>query len=247
MASTRPKTRKKHPKHPELAPVPAAAEPDEHAGPPPTDEQAEEQQAVAVLTQGERALAQATTVEAVKDIRDRAGAVKRWLRDRRHRIEDVNAVMRLKLMAERKLGALLAETDLHQGDLLRGSTLEPRAGVRLKELGIKKTESHRWQLLASIPKGLFEKHCKSVMAAGKELTAASLYQLAGERVKPETAARLGIEEAMRRLSTVLRTIIARWPEGEDAHDALVAHLRALAHEIETTGGVKSGPVGAGST
>ena len=51
-------------------------------------------------------------VEAVKDIRDRAGAVKRWLRDRRHRIEDVNAVMRLKLMAERKLGALLAETDL---------------------------------------------------------------------------------------------------------------------------------------
>src|SRR5439155_19599434 len=65
-------------------------------------------QAVAVLTQGERALAQATTVEAVKDIRDRAGAVKRWLRDRRHRIEDVNAVMRLKLMAERKLGALLA-------------------------------------------------------------------------------------------------------------------------------------------
>src|SRR5437867_538322 len=165
MASTRPKT----PKRPSSSPPPeTAAEPDEHAIPPPvTDEQAEEQeeQAVAVLTQGDRALAQATTVEDVQDVRERAEAARRMLRMRKRHIREVNAATYVKLKAERKLGLMLMEMDKHPGAATRlhdettARLHDETAPPKLADLGISKLESHRSQRLASIPEGLFHAHC----------------------------------------------------------------------------------------
>lgn len=46
--------------------------------------------------------------------------------------------------------------------------------TKLSELGIEKTQSHRWQRIASVPEDVFEAHVTETKDAKKELTSASV-------------------------------------------------------------------------
>lgn len=85
-------------------------------------------------------------------------------------LEAINHAAELKLRAERKLGEFLKEMPKHNGD--------PRLhdATRLSDLGIEKTQSHRWQRIASIPEPEFERHIVETVVK-KELTTAGMLKL----------------------------------------------------------------------
>ena len=85
----------------------------------------------------------------------------------------------IKLRAERKAGEMLAETELDKGGRPAENQSHDASSLpKLKELGIEKDQSSRWQNIASIPEETFEEHIKKVINSKKELTSVSVYNLA---------------------------------------------------------------------
>lgn len=123
------------------------------------------------------ALAEARSVDEVKDVRDRAEALRLYMKQAGHGLEMQNDVAEIKLRAERRAGELLGEMEKHPGaatPLHDGSALPPR----LQELGIGTTQSHRWQREASVPEAEFERHVAETKESGRELTSVGLLRLA---------------------------------------------------------------------
>src|SRR5262245_52619760 len=118
------------------------------------------------LTQFERIrrqLAEAVEVDEVKDVRDKAEALRLYLRQAGESMEMQNAVAEIKLRAERRAGELLAEMeknrgtagtgDANIGNSTGGHTMLPPVNDRptLADLGISKMQSSRWQQIAALP------------------------------------------------------------------------------------------------
>ncbi len=118
-----------------------------------------------------RALADARTIDEVKDVRDKAEALRLYMKQAGHGLEMQNDVAEIKLRAERRAGELLEESLQHGGD----PTLRD---VRLRDIGISEVQSHRWQAEASVPEEDFERHVTEVKSSGGELTSVGLLRLA---------------------------------------------------------------------
>ncbi len=119
------------------------------------------------------ALSQAKNLSDVLEIRDKAEAIRVYIKAAGEGLEVQNQAAEIKLRAERKAGELLAGMEKHNGD--------PRLhdATRLEELGINKTQSSRWQREASVPDEAFEKHIAECHEKGFELTQSGLLKLAG--------------------------------------------------------------------
>lgn len=128
-------------------------------------------------------LAKAENVDEVKDIRDKAEALRVYAKQAGYGLDVQNRVAELKLRAERKAGQLLGET-ARPGNpqLLHDASIGPR----LSELGIEPTQSHRWQLEASVPEDEFERYVVEMLAKpGAELTSIGLVRLAASLRLPK--------------------------------------------------------------
>lgn len=108
------------------------------------------------------AIDQAFEVDEVKDIRDKALALEAYSRQARN-TEAERRACEIRLRAERKAGELLSKAEKAKG--ARGNPGGQGAPVvrshddttqTLAELGISKTQSHRWQQLAAVPQEEFE-------------------------------------------------------------------------------------------
>ena len=118
--------------------------------------------AIVQITRATALLTQAKTLEETLEVRDRASAVEAYARargaDRAQRL-----ALELKLRAERKAGGFLREMPRvkPKDTLRRGDTMSPRDGPTLKDLGIEKKESERWQKIAAVPEDRFEDYIQS--------------------------------------------------------------------------------------
>lgn len=118
-----------------------------------------------LIEHGRRALAEAKTVGQVKEIRDQAAAIQRYLNQKDGASAASIDAAELKLWAERRLGELLASegerrggaSKSHDGTLKKGTSQALPAGVN-------KSQSHRWQKMAEVP----EKAFASEIAAARE-------------------------------------------------------------------------------
>ncbi len=106
------------------------------------------------------------------------------------------------LRTQRRAGELLAEVKKHRGGrpplaVCRGPA-EPRPPT-LEELGIDAHDSHRWQLIASLPAERFEEYIVNSRAVGHELTTAALLTIANRlrklRTERERTTAVGAREA----------------------------------------------------
>lgn len=134
----------------------------------------QEPRSLALLSQARTALARVTKLDDVKDIRDRAEAIRCYVKQQGEGIVIQNQAADLKIRAERRAGELLAAMEMRGGDRKSGSKLHD---ATLKDLGIEKTQSHRWQAMAAVPEGVFEAHVADVVASNKELTSSGVYVL----------------------------------------------------------------------
>ena len=88
------------------------------------------------------------------------------------------------LRTQRRAGELIGEILKHPG----GRPAKTRTSVRmvsrsrptLRNLGIERNESHRWQRIAAVPLDEFERHISECRAGRRELTTSSILRLANQ-------------------------------------------------------------------
>ncbi len=133
------------------------------------------------LNDARRALANAHTVEEIKEVRERAELVRSYAQTAALGLEIQNFASELKLQAERLGGRLLAEMRLRGGARRCPQPDSPR----LRDMGIDKNQSARWQLAATVPEPVFRQFVCEHHDAGKEISSAALLRLA-KRLREES-------------------------------------------------------------
>ena len=147
------------------------------------------------------ALQQAVAVDEVKDIRDKAQAMAAYAKQAKD-TELVQWATEIKVRAERKAGQMLAELGLKSGNpelsvknANPSQTWPPQwshdatIGKTLPELGISKTQSSRWQKLASVPEEQFEQAVAAAKEVAGEVTTAAMLRIEKAN-RPEVAPQL---------------------------------------------------------
>jgi N6-adenosine-specific RNA methylase IME4 len=141
-----------------------------------------------LLTKAQRALAQANTVDEVKELRDRAAAVRAYVQKARlgkHLVIEAAAV---RIRAERRLGQMLTETELAKSapgnQYTTPSDAQPTEAVLLKDLGITKNESSRSQRVAELSDESFEQYLAKCVQTEREPTFAGLLRLLEPQSRP---------------------------------------------------------------
>lgn len=138
---------------------------------------------MALLENGCRAISQARTVQEAVGIRDAAEELRHHFKARGYGVQAMNDAAEIKLRAERRLGELLHEMPKQRpGEYqrLHRATVAPS----LDDLGIEKTQSHRWQKIADIDEEVFEDHIATVRDKEEELTTAGMLRCARKADQP---------------------------------------------------------------
>jgi hypothetical protein len=155
----------------------------------------------------ERALRNASTSAEMKDVRDRAAAMRQYLRNIKAGQQEQNRAAAVKVRAERLLGEALSRRDKAKGgqpyqSRSTGNTVLPVEDhylATLKELRITKLQSSRWQTVASVPEKDFEDYIVEINEHDGELTTAGVMRLAKrlekERQRATTSAAAGFAES----------------------------------------------------
>jgi hypothetical protein len=130
---------------------------------------------LALLGQAGQALAEARSFDEIKEIRDKAEAVRKYAQSASLGLDIQNRAAEVKLRAERQAGKLLGQMVLRGGDR-RSKNHHDR--LKLDDLGISRNQSTRWQMQARVPESVFQEHIRETCQAGKELTSARLIRLA---------------------------------------------------------------------
>jgi site-specific DNA-methyltransferase (adenine-specific) len=130
-------------------------------------------------------VADAHSLDDLKDIRDKAEAIRLYAKRQKDSLDMQNKFAEITLRCERRMGEMLQEMPKQHGVILVeshcGTPLSHDTTVlptTLEELGITKNSSSRWQTIARIPEPVFEQHIEVIQNKQEELTQASLLKLA---------------------------------------------------------------------
>ena len=132
-----------------------------------------------------QALAEASSVDEVKDIRDKALAMEAYARQAQdHEFQFWAA--EIKIRAERRAGELLAAM------AERGERIGPHSGakktgdaVALDSFGVTKKQSSQWQTIASLTNDEFEAEVAAGESGKKELTSAGVVKRAKQKKRKD--------------------------------------------------------------
>ena len=129
----------------------------------------------------QKALMEAKTLDDVKDIRDKAEAIRVYTKQRDGSLEAQNDAAELKVRAERKLGEMLRETERHEGGRPKAThDTVSQVSPTLSDMGVTGKQSSRWQKVADVPEEKLEEHIASMRESRGEITTNGVLRLAGE-------------------------------------------------------------------
>ena len=142
---------------------------------------------IALVSQARKALAEARSLDEVKDIRDKAEAMRLYLRQRDESLEAQNAAAEIKLWAERRAGEMLKVMPKNEGGKPARNRSHDESSLRpkLSTLGIDHNDSHRWQSIASMPEKDFQRHIEQAKSKGQELTTNGVLKVVKEKRREE--------------------------------------------------------------
>ncbi|MCR9095690.1 MAG: MT-A70 family methyltransferase [bacterium] len=153
------------------------------------------------IDQAKSALERASSIPEVQLLRDKAESIRIFLRQQQSTLEAQNRAAELKLYAERRLGELL------KARVRRGGSPKSQRETSLPE-GINRSQSHRWQRIASIPREAFEEHVRSKKARGDEITSNDAQRLARSIALREEVAALETDEVVTESAQNLESLVA---------------------------------------
>lgn len=142
------------------------------------------------------ALQIASSVDEVKDIRDKAEAMAAYARQAQD-TDLIKWATEIKVRAERKAGQMLTEMPKATGTKAQlagrssgGHIVVPPENVAktLSEIGVTKNESSRWQKLAAVPDEQFEQAVTAAKEVAGEVTTAAMLRAAKAIESPATPA-----------------------------------------------------------
>lgn len=147
-------------------------------------------------------IALAKSIDEVKNIRDKAEAIRHYIRQQGASLEMLNQCAEIKLRAEIRAGEMLAENpDIHPGG-------EPKLhDVTLEQFGITKIQSHRWQREFNIGENTLDQFLTATAANKEEATTIGFIRFGAKLNAPSEAEWLPLPEGK------YRTIIVDppWP------------------------------------
>ncbi len=167
------------------------------------------------LSQGKAMIEKASTVDEVRQIRDKAEALRILTKKSRMSLEVQNECAEVRIRAERRAGEMLkemAKTNQREG---RGGDRKSNSDdgrLNLGELGINYNESSRYQKIAELPKNFFESQIKNTKKSKKELTTAQFLTLsrriAKEKQESDAASDFGalLRNAVRKADALILKI-----------------------------------------
>jgi len=127
------------------------------------------------LNKAQQALAEAKSLDEIIPLVNIGAGGLAYARAAKMGLEMQNDCAEFKIRAERKAGEFLRETELSKGAAEKKTRLHD--ATTLSDLGIEKTQSHRWQKIASVPNEEFESHIKETKQRKEELTSASIIKI----------------------------------------------------------------------
>lgn len=143
---------------------------------------------IALVSQARRALAEARSLDEVKDIRDKAEAMRLYLRQKDECLEAQNAAAEIKLWAERRAGQLLKDMKEKGERAPQGGDRKAKSNdviLKLPDLGVSLNESSSWQAIADLPEEEFTEQIEEAKSQGKEVTTAAVVKKAKERKRKQ--------------------------------------------------------------
>lgn len=142
------------------------------------------------LSAARRAVAEAKSVNELKNIRNQAEAIRYAAIQAGMNVEIINDAAEMKLYAERRAGGMLAELEKRDGGHASKARSQPATELppTLEELGITKDESSNWQAIASLAQEVYDDAIEKLKAANKRLTTAGMVKLAKKKKRTEARA-----------------------------------------------------------
>lgn len=133
--------------------------------------------ALAKLSKATQMLAEAKTLDEIRQVMDLAEAARTYAQAAKLGTEAANHAAEIKLRAQRKAGEMLQQLERSKGGDSRSfqpgtSASEYRQVLTDEEIA--PTTAHRWQQVASLPEEMFEAHIAEVIGDGKELTTSGM-------------------------------------------------------------------------
>jgi hypothetical protein len=136
--------------------------------------------ALANYNAAKRALSLAVTIDEVKDIHDKAVALRTYAMQAKDR-ELIDRATEIRLRAERRAGELLKDMAQAGKRAVRKNMKSQPATSKLSDLNLNKSQSSRWQKLADVPPDDFEE----LVANAQQKAGAAVDRAQQPKPKPE--------------------------------------------------------------
>ena len=172
------------------------------------------------------ALAEAKTLPDVKRIRDLAEAARQFASGAKLGLKMQNECAAIKIRAERKAGEMLAGMEKNKGAACRTRLHD---ATTLNELGIDKTQSHRWQRMAAVAEEQLSTLIESCNSDLKELTSAAVLRIAGLQRAIDPVELGDLEAECRRAEVFLFRVAGKLAEQDI--EKFCTRIRILADRI----------------
>lgn len=157
------------------------------------------------------ALAEAHSIDEVKQIRDQAEAMRQYIRQQKGSLVMQNQAAEIKIRAERRAGEMLRDMDRNPGaaTVLHDVTALP---PKLDELGISRIQSHRWQLESQVPEKQLEQFISQATEKAEEITSRAILSMA-MKIKNEAKKEPTNDETIPAGLFEVITVDPPWPYG----------------------------------